>query len=331
MQLPDLDSLPTMFERSVQGRTLILDSDFPAYQAAATVKRLETAITRFQTLVETERFVVGAEFVEVHLTPTGCNKCRRFDYPTVKPYQGQRTGPKPALLQPLRSAIQTHTWPDNWSVYGWLDREADDGMIMHGLRHGANGIISSGDKDLCLTSGPYWIIEEGRLDIIENRFGWIAPSETPSGTKKVKGHGTKFFWAQMLMGDSADNVKGIIQYNRSNCGPVAAWDILKNVHDESQAANLVLRAYSVIQQDPLAEAQCLWLRRSDDDCAYKYLCELDLDTDIRAWIDALHAYHQQVLEIKLTARNQDRGQDSTEDSSPIETGRQPAVLDLPWD
>lgn len=331
MQLPDLDSLPTMFERSVQGRTLILDSDFPAYQAAATVKRLETAITRFQTLVETERFVVGAEFVEVHLTPTGCNKCRRYDYPTVKPYQGQRTGPKPALLQPLRSAIQTHEWPDNWAVFGWMDREADDGMIMRGLLHGDNGIISSGDKDLCLTSGPYWIIDEGRLNIIENRFGWIKPSETPSGTKKVLGHGTKFFWAQMLMGDSADNVKGIIQFNRANCGPVAAWDILKNVQTEDEAANLVLRAYSKIQQDPLAEAQCLWLRRSDDDCAYRYLCELDLDADLRAWLDALHVYHQQVLEIKQSIKDSERGQDSTEDSSPIEAGREPDVYRLPWD
>lgn len=329
MQLPNLDSLPSMFERSVQGRTLILDSDFPAYQAAATVKRLPTALTRFQTLVETERFVTGAEFVEVHLTPRGCTKCRRYDYPTVRPYQGQRTGPKPALLQPLRDAVQTYEWPDNWSVYGWMDREADDGMIMHGVRHGENGIILSGDKDLCLTAGPYWVIEEGRLDIIDNRFGWIRTKQMTSSTKVV-GHGTKFFWAQMLMGDSADNVKGIIRYNGGLCGPVAAYNILKDVQDESEAANLVLRAYAKISQDPLAEAQCLWLRRSDDDCAYKYLCELDLDPDLRAWIDAIHVYHGQVLAIKQQEKDSERGQDSTEASSPIEAGRDSDDPSLPW-
>lgn len=318
-----------MFERSVQGRTLILDSDFPAYQAAATVKRLGTALTRFQTLVETERFVTGAEFVEVHLTPRGCTKCRRYDYPTQKPYQGQRIGPKPALLQPLRDAVQTFDWPDNWSVYAWRDREADDGMIMHGLRHGDNGIILSGDKDLCLTRGPYWIIEEGRLDIIDNRFGWIRTKQMTSSTKVV-GHGTKFFWAQMLMGDSADNVKGIIRYNGALCGPVAAYNILKDVHDESEAANLVLRAYANISQDPLAEAQCLWLRRSDEDCAYRYLCELNLDPDLRAWMDALHEYHQQVLAIKLQEKEDERGQDPTESSSPIEAGRDSDDPSLPW-
>lgn len=331
MQLPDLDSLPSMFERSVQGRTLILDSDFPAYQAAATVKRLSTALTRFQTLVETERFVTGAEFVEVHLTPRGCTKCRRYDYPTVKPYQGQRTGPKPALLQPLREAVATFEWPDNWSVYSWRDREADDGMMMHGLRHGDRGIILSGDKDLSITPGPYWIIDEGRLDIIDNRFGWIRATQTPGGTNKVLGHGTKFFWAQMLMGDSADNVKGIITFNKALCGPVAAYNILKDIDDESEAANLVLRAYAKIPQDPLAEAQCLWLRRSDDDCAYKYLCELNLDPDLRAWIDAIHEYHQQVLEIKQNERNEENGQDSTEASSDLEAAGHPDGISLPWD
>ncbi len=323
------DDLPDMFERSVQGRTLILDADFPCYQASSTVKRLATALTRFQTLVETERFIVGAESVEVHLTPRGCSKCLRYWYPTVKPYQGQRTGPKPALLQPLREAVQTYDWPDNWSVYGWKDREADDGMIMHGVRHGDKGIILSGDKDLCLTAGPYWEIEEGRLDIIDNRYGWIRPKQMTSSTKVI-GHGTKFFWAQMLMGDSADNVQGIIRYNRALCGPVAAYNALKDVHDESEAANLVLRAYAAIQQDPLAEAQCLWLRRSDEDCAYRYLCELNLDPDLRAWIDAIHIYHGQVLAIKQAEKDSERGQDSTEDSSPIEAGRNSDDPSLPW-
>ena len=330
MQLPNLDSLPSMFERSVQGRTLILDADGHAYQSTATVKRLATAITRFQTAVETERFITGAEFVEVHLTPRGCTKCRRADYPTVKPYQGQRTGPKPPLLHPLREAIETYEWPDNWAVYSWRDREADDGMIMHGLRHGVNGITSSADKDLRLTPGPYWEINEGRLDIIDNRFGWIKQYRTEGGTLKIIGHGTKFYWAQMLMGDSADNVQGIARYNGALCGPAAAWNILKDVHDESEAANLVLRAYAKIQQDPLAEAQCLWLRRSDEDCAYKYLCELNLDADLRGWLDALHAYHEQVLAIKQQEREYENGQDSTEDSTPSEAGRYSDERSLPW-
>lgn len=343
MDLSFLDGLPDQFESTVKGRTLILDSDFPAYQAAATVKKLPTALTRFQTLVETEVFVTGSELVRVHLTPRGCSKCRRYDYPTVKPYQGQRSGVKPVLLEPLREAVQRHLWPDHWSVFAWMDREADDGMMMDAVVYGDNGVTLSGDKDLSITPGPYWIIEEGRLDIIPNRFGWIKTKELTSSTKVI-GHGTKFFWAQMLMGDSADNVKGIIRYKGQLCGPVAAYNILKDIQDEDEAANLVLRAYADIGQDFLAEAQCLWLRRSLDDCAYKYLCELDLHPQIRAWMDMLHEYHQQVLALKAQEKDEENGRyESTEGflpdegeaiphrSSGVEAERDASTWRLPWE
>ena len=305
MQLPNLDSLPSMFERSVQGRTLILDADGLCYQAASTVKRLETALTRFQTLVATEMFVTGAEFVEIHLTPSGCTKCRRFDYPTNRPYQAQRTGPKPPLLQPLRDSIPRQEWPDNWSVYSWQDREADDGMIMHGVRHGDNGIILSADKDLRLTAGPYWEIEEGRLDVIPDRYGYIRTKELTS-TTKVIGHGTRFYWCQMLMGDSADNVKGLLTYDGRSIGPVGAYNLLKDVSEEGGAAELVLAAYGKINQDPLAEAQCLWLRRSDEDCAYKYISELGLQPRYQQWLDDLQGYHEQWLAMRLSQRQEAR-------------------------
>lgn len=326
-----LGSLGSMFERSVQGRTLILDADFPAYQAAATVKKLTTAVSRFQTLVETERFVVGAERVEVHITQSRCTKCRRFDYPTAKPYQANRDkAVRPALLMPLRDYIATAEWPEHWSVFVWQDREADDGMMMQAVRYGHSGVISSGDKDLCITPGPYLRRDLGVIDHIDNRFGWIAETFTDGGTRKVEGHGTKFFWAQMLMGDTADNVQGIRRYNGALCGPRGALDVLLDVRDESEAANIVLRAYAKIQQDPLAEAQCLWLRRSNDDCAYRYLTELDLAPDLRGWIDSLHQYHQEYLAYVAAMRDLDNGYEPIE-SAGTETSGTSGGLDLPWE
>lgn len=326
-----LAGLPDQFDRTVQGRTLILDSDFLAYRAATTVKKLATALTRFQTLVETERFVVGAEDVRVHLTPRGCQKCRRFDYPSAKPYQANRDGkPKPVLLEPLRQAIGTHQWPAHWSIFSWQDREADDGMIMDSFTYGASGVVSSGDKDLCLTPHPYWIIDEGRLDVIENRFGWIKRKEWDKDWKIV-GHGTKFFWAQMLMGDDADNVKGILTYKGRTCAKAGAWEALKDVQTEDEAANLVLRAYADIGQDFLAEAQCLWLRRSLDDCAFKYLSELDLHPQLRNWMQLLHEYHQQVLELKAIEKDEEHGEVEPSTSARIETRGDSGVGRLPWE
>lgn len=332
MKLADtLAGLPSMFERSVQGRTLILDCDFPAYESAATVKKLSTALTRFQTAVETERFVTSAELVEVHLTPRGCTKCFRYDYPTAKPYQGNREGkPKPPLLEPLRQAITEVEWPEHWSVFSWMDREADDGMMMSSMMHGANGIVFSGDKDLCITPNPYWVVSEGRLDIIEDRFGWIKDSYTAGGQLKVSGHGTKFFWAQMLMGDSADNVKGIKRWYGGLAGPVKALEVLGGIDNEDEAANLVLRGYADSGQDFLAEAQCLWLRRSNEDCAYRYLSELDLAPDLRQWLNSLHQYHQEFLAYKAVLRDEENGKDESSTSTGTEASGTAGGRCLPW-
>lgn len=327
-----LEGLSDQFERAVSGRTLILDSDFPAYQAAATVKKLPTALTRFQTLVETEVFLTSAMNVQVHLTPRGCTKCRRYDYPTAKPYQENREGKaKPVLLEPLRMAIPNHDWPEHWSVHSWRDREADDGMMMHSIQLGDRGVVSSGDKDLCITPNPYWISDEGRLDIIDNRFGWIKHKQTPGGADKVVGHGTKFFWAQMLMGDSADNVKGILRYKGALCGPMATWAALQHIDNEDEAANLVLQAYADIGQDFLAEAQCLWLRRSLDDCAFRYLSELDLKPQLREWMGMLHEYHGQYLAAIDELKEAERGEDQSSEGTGTEASGNPSGIRLPWE
>lgn len=332
-----LAGLPDQFDRTVQGRVLILDADFPAYQSAATVKTLPAALRRFQTLVETERFVTGADEVQVHLTHKRSNKCRRFDYPTVKPYQGNREGKiAPALLHPLRQAIPEQTWPDNWSVYLWEDREADDGMMMQSLLLGDRSVIQSGDKDLRITPSPFWETELGQLSVLPDRFGAGSLRMVQlTQSQKLLGRGTLFFWAQMLMGDTADNVKGIKSLQGKLCGPAAAYNFLRSMEDESQAAQAVLDAYAEIKQDPLAEAQCLWLRRSNEDCAFQYLMELDLTAQMRAWLTALHSYHQEILAIRAAARDEEKysGEDQSSSSAGSEAQRDPGPggIDLPWD
>lgn len=312
-----LPQLPEQFPPAVSGRILLLDADFPAYAASATVKNLGTAVRRFQTLVETQRFLVNAETVHVHITESGCKKLRRFDYPTIKPYQGNRDNKaKPPLLGPLRRAIPTTEWESHWSVYPWLDREADDGLMMDAVLYGDRAIMVSGDKDLNITPGPLWLADEGRIDYISDRFGWIQLKQTPSGPKVV-GHGTKFFWAQMLMGDSADNVQGITRLNGKLCGAVGAYNALEGITSEYDAAEFVLRAYVAAKQNPLAEAECLWLRRSLDDSGYAYLRELGMPDYLQQWLDNLHQYHREVLELKLKEREQhDQDEQDSTPSSP---------------
>lgn len=80
--------------------------------------------------------------------------------------------------------------------------------MMHDACHyGENGLIWSDDKDLCMTPYPYWCKEKASSYRASHSDGFN--QFTPSGTMKLIGQGPLFLSAQMLMGDTADNVQGI--------------------------------------------------------------------------------------------------------------------------
>lgn len=274
----DLDSLPPSFgSAKVQGRVLILDGDGPAYVAAATVKRLDTAVKRFQLDVLRRLFMTGATKARIHLTAKDSDKHGRFRVKAFKPYQGQRTGPKPPLLEPLREALATHAahLPEFEYILLHRELEADDGMMQDAYELGESGVIDSADKDLRMTPYPYW--EESRGEIMPSQpVGFVKATHTEGGTFKCLGQGPMFFWAQMLMGDTADNIRGVDRFNGKLCGPAAAYGALKDVTCINDAANLVLDAYRAINQNALAEGWLLWLTRYPGDNVVKYMQSLDL-------------------------------------------------------
>ena len=139
-----------------RGRVLIIDGDGPAYRAAATVKRLDTAVRHFQSAILTEMEMARCGSATVHLTHRTSHKNGRHHVIAAKPYQGQRKGKsKPPLLEPLREAMMDKAnWLPEFEVRMHYDIEADDAMIIqaHQLKDG--GVIWSDDKDLRCT--PYW-------------------------------------------------------------------------------------------------------------------------------------------------------------------------------
>ena len=315
----DTDSAPDQFLgiQYTPGRMLILDGDGPCYEATASAKKLETAIKRFETTVLTLLFLTGCSDVTIHLTPKGCVKCNRSKYPSVKPYQGNRVNKKkPPLLEVLRWHLLTVGLPhrEDWSIQGSQWFEADDTMMIQSYQLKENGLIWSEDKDLCITPYPYWLAKSARRSVLTDTFGFISATCTPAGTAKVIGHGRKFFWCQMLMGDSADNVAGLTRLDGKLCGPVAAYNFLEKFTDETECANAVLSAYIRNGQNPLAEAELLWLRRTPEDSAAMYLLSLDLAPEIKRYIQELDEYHKQYMEY-----HRDDEETGTEPDDPLET------------
>jgi hypothetical protein len=277
--------------------------------ASSSARTLDTAVRRFIKLVLTDQFLTNSESTKVYLTASGCVKAYRDCYPTVKPYQGNRSGKaKPPLLEPLRCAIsrmaETGTGlPEELSVELHHYWEADDAMIMDAEIQGPQGLIKSADKDLRLTSGPWYDEKTGKVDIIDGRYGWIDEEYTPAGKLKVVGHGTKFFLAQLLMGDTADNVKGLSKLAGQAIAERGTLNFLGPIEDENEAIDAILTAYTRNQQNPLAEAECLWLRRHQHDSAFAYFMEADLKPVFRNWLTELHEYHAELIAIEKERRH----------------------------
>lgn len=283
----NLSALPDQFQGCVVGRTLILDGDGPCYVASATAKRLDTALRNFQQSILTQMFLTKAQHCRIHLTANTSKKAGRFNVIAAKPYQGNRNGKaKPSLLEPLRQQVAYRgTWLDEYHVTLHTELEADDGMMHDAYNYGENGLIWSDDKDLRMTPYPYWCKEKGII-LPSQPFGWLQPKFTPSGVMKLIGQGPLFFWAQMLMGDTADNVQGIKKLNGRLCGPYAAYEALKEFEGKpiEAAANFVINAYKEIDQNPLPEATLLWLLRWENDSALSYIESLVLTDENRRYI-----------------------------------------------
>lgn len=281
----DTGSLPDQFDNSIPGRTLIIDGDGPAYVASATAKRIDTALRYFQTEMLKRMFLTKASDIRVHLTARTSDKHGRFRVKAAKPYQGQRSGKsKPALLEPLREMVADNsTWLDEYSVIMHRELEADDGMIQDAYNLRENGVISSEDKDLRMTPYPYYEAKRGEV-MPSQPEGWVSLTTTPAGAIKMTGQGPMFFWAQMLAGDTADNIAGILKYNGKLCGPAGAYDALKDITSTHDAANVVLDGYRKINQNALAEGWLLWLTRWHKDNVFEYMLGRDLSPANRDFV-----------------------------------------------
>lgn len=281
--------LPDQFDGYVSGRVLLTDADSTAYIAAATTNSIETAKTRFCSGVLTSKFLAAAQTARVYLTAAECRKAGRFRLRGAKLYQGNRQDKdKPSLVEPLRKAIGRGMFNipegEDWYVSLNYEFEADDTIIMDAWTIGiGDAVVYSADKDLRCWPGHF-------LDPYENRVldpvvgvGSLWWKHNKSGDVLI-GHGVIFFWSQLLMGDTADNVAGL-----QGCGKKAAHAALVEFcdsGDESAVAEKVLRMYMEKDQNPWPEAVALWLYRTPAYDFGAHLNTLTLSQELRIWLHA---------------------------------------------
>jgi hypothetical protein len=258
----------------VDGRVLLTDADSTAYVAAATTKSIETAKTRFVSGVLAAQFLAGSQSSRIYLTASECRKAGRYKLRGQKLYQANRDHKaKPGLVEPLRKAIGRNMFNkpagEDWYVNLAFNLEADDQIIIDAWATGfKDAVVYSADKDLRCWPGYF-------LDPYTNRVlgpvtgvGSLWWQHNKSGDVLI-GHGAIFFWSQMIMGDTADNVAGL-----KKGGKKLAYELLAPfndapLEDESAIAELVLRRYMALDQNPWPEAFAMWLYRTE---TYSFCC-----------------------------------------------------------
>lgn len=162
----------------------------------------------------------------------------RYEIAKTKPYKGTRKNPKPFHFYNIITYLDAH-YQLKISGDGY---EADDEMCMKQWEHWKKGendtIICSRDKDLRICPGWHYSWECGKQRSIgpthTDEFGSL--SYTPQ--EKLLGYGLKFFYYQMLVGDSADNIPGLKGF-----GEKIAFKLLEQCQNEAECFKLVKQLY----------------------------------------------------------------------------------------
>lgn len=163
-----------------------------------------------------------------------------FRYSIYPEYKAQRLKvPKPEFLKDVR----THLLND-WDAVLSEGCEADDllGIDQHiYIQNGIESRIVSIDKDLDQIIGNHYNPKHKREYI-------ISPNDS-----------IRFFYYQLLVGDSADNIKGAL-----GIGPKKAEKILQNCVTEREHYEAV-REYFSCDEELELNAQVLWIWRKQND------------------------------------------------------------------
>ncbi|OZI20071.1 hypothetical protein CAL26_21185 [Bordetella genomosp. 9] len=244
----------------VPGRVALIDGDYLAYFASGG-DNMRVDISRRVAVdrMHAVRELSGAERVELHLSARASTKGERFLIATTQPYQGQRhSSRRPKNWEAVREFLET---ADEALLRArrvtWMDREADDGFAHAALS--ARGPLESvvhhtADKDMRMLPGLHlaWT-DYARTQVPKGAYEVIGPYDG-------KVYGTKWFWMQMLMGDTADHIPGFY-----GLGEDKALRILAGTRCNAEAYEAVQAEYARQKGDAWADyfveqAGLLWLR-----------------------------------------------------------------------
>ncbi len=258
---------------------LILDADIPAYASASSCEK-DLKVMEADGSIEDHKFY----FNETHgqllidqymdrlndtLMPSkiisilsSADKGANYRYKVKHAAKEYKATRKP---RPYYHGHMRNYFVNKYNAEVYEQGEADDkiGMIAYeqyiaSVEYGAKFryCIVSTDKDFNQFPGPLFNPMTGNLTF-SDMFGYL----NLVNPKKLLGRGFKFFCAQMLMGDTADNILGV-----RNIGPKKCYKYLRGMSTYKGAWKKVVDVYKekgVSMNELKANASLLWITHEE--------------------------------------------------------------------
>lgn len=98
-----------------------------------------------------------------------------------------------------------------------------------------SSVIASIDKDLKQVPGIHYNLKSHKYVLSTESSSYIGLNTKRNG---LVGHGYKFLYAQVLIGDMTDNIRGL-----EKCGPVCAYKTLKDCDTQEECMEAIFEAY----------------------------------------------------------------------------------------
>lgn len=231
-------------------RRLLIDSDIARYELGAVAQTKETHFGVDVWVPKSRKFVVQLvdDWIEKIMENTGSDSYECFlsgstnfrtDIAVTNVYKGQRHADKPIHWSTVGEILR-----DQYDAYTVHGAEADDVLSIFARQDPENVVIASRDKDLRIVPCWHysWKCGESQPEIPVHKvdtLGWVEAKPYASGGYKLIGCGLRFFYGQVLCGDSVDNYKGC-----PGAGPQKAVNALAGCNTESEMYEATLRLYT---------------------------------------------------------------------------------------
>lgn len=238
-----------------KNKVVLVDGDVVAYQAAYGREHVDAVKAEVKMILNRIKDDTGAFHMIIYLTG---KENFRNDVAMLQQYKGNRYNPdgsrkkpQPKLLPEARLELFTMYRAELQAT-----QEADDALVIAQTAFNKNAesdvqstvsCISTIDKDLRISPGLHHNIGNSEVDKVD-RLGYIYCKGST-----LKGCGLKFFYSQLLMGDSTDNIKGLPQVTeemvvsfglrRGGCGGMGAARIISEAESELELFTIVYDQY----------------------------------------------------------------------------------------